>query len=350
MTTKTKKLIYFEKWMDPVAEKILTETDGIELRRLAFSGPEAGNWEALASAHGYQLLPTYEIQAPFLPERPLIERCPDLLAFSVTGSGYDMIDVEACTKAGILVVNQAGANAQSVAQHVLGMMLVLSKRIIQGDRQMRRGPGGWGRWDFKGGELTGRTIGIIGLGNVGRRVAALTGGLFGMRVIAHDPYISGRDFRERGAKSAGFDDIFKQSDFVSVNCPLTDETANMIGDREYRMMKPAAYFITTARGGIHDEAALARVISDGLIGGAGLDVFDPEPPPADHPLMALDNVIVSPHVAGITDDSLYNMAQYAAAQWLTIFEGARPPRLINPEAWPKYRGRFEAIIGSPAED
>ena len=350
MTAETKKLVYFEKWMDPVAEELLAGKDGIDLHKLSFGESEEGNWAALAEAHGYQLLPTYEIEEPFFPKKPLIDRCLNLLAFSVTGSGYDMIDVEACTEAGILVVNQTGANAESVAQHVLGMMLVLSKQIVQGDRQMRLGPGDWGRWDFKGKELTGRTIGIIGLGNVGRRVSALTGGVFGMKVLAYDPYISDADFRDRGGESVGFDEIFRQSDFVSVNCPLSEETTGMIGDREYRMMKPGAYFITTARGGIHDEAALARVISEGLIAGAGLDVFDPEPPPADHPLMAFDNVIISPHVAGITDDCLYNMATYAAEQWLTIFQGARPPRLVNPDVWPAYRERFGRVTGGTAEE
>ena len=350
MTTKSINLVCFEKWMDPVGEDIINGADGIDLQMLSFANPEDGNWEALVAAHGYQLLPTYEIQEPFFPKKPLIDRCPNLLAFSVTGAGYDMIDVDACTEAGILVVNQTGANAVSVAQHVLGMMLVLSKQIVQGDRQMRRGPGDWGRWDFKGKELTGRTIGIIGLGNVGRQVAALTGGVFGMKVLAYDPYITDQDFKDRGAEAAGFDDIFRQSDFVSVNCPLTEETANMIGDAQYRMMKPTAYFITTARGGIQDEAALARVLSEDLIAGAGVDVFNPEPPPADHPLMAFDNVIISPHVAGITDDCLYNMAEYAAHQWLAIFKGERPPRLINPEAWPKYRDRFKAIIGYAAEE
>ncbi|MDA1091199.1 MAG: hydroxyacid dehydrogenase [Proteobacteria bacterium] len=350
MTTKNKNLVYFEEWADPVAETMLDGVDGITLHKLAFGDAEEANWEALATAHGYQLRATYEIQEPYFPKKPLIERCPNLLAFSVTGSGYDMIDVDACTEAGILVVNQAGANAPSVAQHVLGMMLALSKQIVQGDRQMRRGPGDWGRWDFKGRELTGRTIGIIGLGNVGRRISALMGGVFDMTVLAYDPYISDQDFKERGAEKAGFDDIFRRSDFVSVNCPLTEETSHMIGAAEYRMMKRSAYFITTARGGIQDETALAQVLSEGLIAGAGLDVFDPEPPAADHPLMAFDNVIISPHVAGITDDSLYNMAEYAAKQWLTIFNGARPPRLINPDAWPKYRGRFAAIIGGAVED
>jgi len=211
-------------------------------------------------------------------------------------------------------------------------------------------PDGWGRWDFKGKELTGRTLGIIGLGNVGRRVSALAGGAFNMKVLAYDPYITPEDFRERGAEPVGFDDIFSASDFVSVNCPLTEETTNMIGAGEYRMMKRSAYFITTARGGIHDEAALADVLSEGLIAGAGLDVFDPEPPPADHPLMAFDNVIISPHVAGITDDCTHNMASWAARQWLTIFRGRRPPRLINPEAWPAYRERYRRVTGEDAED
>ena len=124
----------------------------------------------------------------------------------------------------------------------------------------------------------------------------------------------------------------------------------MIGAREYRMMKPSAYFITTARGGIHDEAALADVLAEGLVAGAGLDVFDPEPPPADHPLMGFDNVLLSPHVAGITDESTHNMASWAAEQWLAIFRGRRPPRLINPEVWPAYRERYRRVTGDNAED
>ena len=198
--------------------------------------------------------------------------------------------------------------------------------------------------------MTGRPLGIIGLGNVGRRVSALAGQMFAMRVIAYDPYITPEDFSEQGAQQVSFDDVFTEADFVSLNCPLTEETKSMVGMRVFELMKPTAYFITTARGGIQDEAALARVLSEDLIAGAGVDVFNPEPPPADHPLMAFDNVIISPHVAGITDDCLYNMAEYAAHQWLAIFKGERPPRLINPEAWPKYRDRFEAIIGHAAEE
>ena len=350
MTTKSKKLVYFEKWMDPVAEEMLAGKDGIDLHRLSFGDAEEGNWAALAEAHGYQLLASNEIQPPFIPERPLIERCPNLLAFSVTGAGYDMVDVEACTEAGILVVNQAGANSESVAQHVLGMMLALSKQILQSDRRLRLDRDDWDRWTYKGKELTGRTLGIIGLGNIGRRVSALAGRMFAMRVIAYDPYITPEDFGDRGAEPVSFDDVFAEADFVSINCPLTDETRDFVGKRELELMKPTAYFITTARGGILDEEALAAGLSGGGIAGAGLDVFAEEPPPLDHPLLNFDNVIVSPHIAGITDDSTYNMVSSAAEQWLTIFQGARPPRLINPDVWPAYRERFGRVTGDTAED
>ena len=350
MTAETKKLVYFEKWIDPVAEEMLAGKNGIDLHRLSFGDAEEGNWAALAEAHGFQLLASNEIQPPFIPERPLIERCPNLLAFSVTGAGYDMVDVDTCTEAGILVVNQAGANSESVAQHVLGMMLALSKQIVQSDRRMRLDRDDWDRWTYKGKELTGRTLGIIGLGNVGRRVSALAGQMFAMRVIAYDPYITPEDFSEQGAQQVSFDDVFTEADFVSLNCPLTEETKSMVGRREFELMKPTAYFITTARGGIHDEGALAAVMSEGGIAGAGLDVFAEEPPPLDHPLLEFDNVIVNPHIAGVTDDCTYKMASWAAEQWLTIFRGARPPRLVNPDVWPAYRERFGRVTGETAED
>ncbi|HEX9569348.1 MAG TPA: hydroxyacid dehydrogenase [Rhodospirillales bacterium] len=342
------RLVYFENWMDPVAERMLKGDKGISLERLRFADAPESNWRAMEAAHGYQLLAGYEIREPFVPKRPLIARCPNLLAISTTGAGYDIVDVDACTKAGVLVVNQSGANSESVAQHVLGMMLALSKQIVQADKRMRRDAGGWTRWDYQGKELTGRTLGIVGLGNVGRRVAAL-GAVFGMRVVACDPYITDADFRERGAERVNLEDVFRDADFVSINCPLSDVTRGMVGARLYALMKPTAYFITTARGGIHDEMALAKALAEGRVAGAGLDVFDPEPPPLDHPLLKFDNVVVSPHNAGVTDDCTYNMAVYAADQWMTIFKGLRPPRLINPEAWPRYRERFQRIFGVPVD-
>ncbi len=348
MTQKPRNLVFFDTWMDPVAERILGAEKDVRLQRLSFADAERDNWRALEAAHGYQLLAGYEIREPFVPKRPLIARCPNLLAVSTTGAGYDIIDVDACTEAGVLVVNQSGANAESVAQHVLGMMLVLTKQIVQADKRMRRDAEDWTRWDYQGRELTGRTLGIVGLGNVGRRVSALVK-IFGMRVIACDPYITDQDFRERGAERVALEDVFRDADFVSINCPLSAETRGMVGAKLYALMKPTAYFITTARGGIHDETALAEALAAGRVAGAGLDVFEPEPPPLDHPLLAFDNVVVSPHNAGVTDDCTHNMAVYAAEQWITIFNGLRPPRLINPQVWPRYRERYRRLFGVPVE-
>lgn len=340
-----KKLVYFENWMDPVAEEILGAAPEVDLVRLSFDGPEADNWAALEQAHGYQFRPKTELQQPWFGTRELLERCPNLLAVSSTGAGYDMIDADACTDLGIMVVNNSGSNSVSVAQHVLGQMLALSKQIAQTDKAMRR-DAAVDRFDFVGSELTGKTLGIVGLGNIGRRVSAYAA-VFGMTVIAYDPYITEDDFRERGATPVDFDKLFREADFVSLNCPLTDETRGMIDARAFGMMKPSAYFITTARGGIHDEDALVAALAEGRIRGAGVDVFVKEPTGRDHPLTRFENVLLSPHNAGITFECNYGMAKNGAEQWLEILRGNRPPRLKNPEVWERYKERYARIVGRP---
>ncbi|MDE2008186.1 MAG: 3-phosphoglycerate dehydrogenase, partial [Rhodospirillales bacterium] len=144
-------------------------------------------------------------------------------------------------------------------------------------------------------------------------------------------------------------ELLAESHYVSVNCPRSKETLNMIGAREYALMRPEAYFITTARGGIHDEAALAEALTAKRIAGAGLDVWAKEPPEPDHPLLRFDNVLASPHTAGVTHESRREMGRYAAEQIIGILDGKRPPRLINPEVWPTYRERFARIRGFAAE-
>ncbi len=346
MAAVTKRLVFFDNWMDPIGERMAAENPAIDLQRLSFDDAPAVNWPTMERAHGYQMLPSTETRIPFVPDAAFLARCPDLLALSATGAGYDMVDVEACTEAGILVVNQSGSNSESVAQHVLGMMLALAKQIVQTDRAIRRASRDWTRWDYKGQELTGRTVGIIGLGNAGRRVAQLCAGMFGMRVIAYDPLIEPKDFVERGAESVDLATVMSSADFVSVNCPLTKVSRGMIGAAEFAKMKPGAFFITTARGGIHDEAALAEALTERRIAGAGLDVFIDEPPAADHPLLDFDNVVVSPHNAGVTLDSGFNAAKAAAEQWAVIFAGRRPPRLVNPDAWDGFAERYEALFGA----
>ena len=343
------RLFYFERLQHDVMAEMLRATGDFEIDKLAFATSEAENWRVMSAAHAYQAMSARdELPRPYHVTADLLARCPNLLVVSSYGAGYDTVDVEACTAAGVLVVNQAGGNAEAVAQHVLAMMLTLSKRLIDADRATRRGEVG-SREVFIGDNLRGKTIGIVGLGNIGARVAELCAGLFGMRALACDPYLTADEIAGRGAEQADLPALLAQSDFVSINCPRTAETAGMIDAAAFAAMKPGARFITTARGGIHDETALARALASGHLAGAGLDVWDVEPPPADHPLLRFDNVIVSPHIAGITRESRHDIAVIAAEQLIAIFRGRRPPRLINPDAWPAYAARFERAFGRPVD-
>jgi D-3-phosphoglycerate dehydrogenase len=167
----------------------------------------------------------------------------------------------------------------------------------------------------------------------------------GMTVLAYDPYLSAEQIRNKGAAKVELDDLLARSDFVSVHCPRTKDTLGMFAIEQFRKMKPSAYFINTARGGIHVEDDLADALVAGLIAGAGVDVFLSEPVARGHRLLSFENVIASPHIAGMTDGALYNMASAAAKQWITIMAGGIPPRLVNPEAWPKYAARFQKLLG-----
>ncbi|MDA8637558.1 hydroxyacid dehydrogenase [Rhodospirillales bacterium] len=344
MTSNAKKLVYFENWCDPVAEEILNAAPGIELIRLTQDQDEDTVFEVMREAHGYQMLAKTEMQVRWRPNRAFIEKCPNLLAIASLGAGYDACDDAACTEHGIMVVNNSGANSDSVAQHAIGMLLALSKNMIRHDRMMREAPG-LDRMTYPGLETTDKTLGIIGLGNIGRRTAKIARHALDLNVIAYDPYISDQDFADRNAEKASFEDVFKNSDYISVHCPLTDETRGMIGAEAFAMMKPSAYFITTARGGIHDEAALVAALAAKQMDGAGVDVFDQEPPGPGHPLMQFQNVLMTPHAAGITDVCNHKMAKWGAEQWIEILNGRRPPRLVNPTCWDAYVERHTKVTG-----
>jgi D-3-phosphoglycerate dehydrogenase len=169
--------------------------------------------------------------------------------------------------------------------------------------------------------------------------------LFNNTVLAYDPYLTAEQIAARGATKVELDELLRRSDYVTVHCPRSAETFGMLGAEQFAAMKPTAYFINTARGGIHDEAALEAALRDGCIAGAGLDVFLKEPPDPAHPLLNMDNVIASPHIAGMTAETMVEMCEATTLQWLTIFDGGVPPRLVNPEAWPRYADRFTALIG-----
>ncbi len=345
MAAITKHVFYVNRLTHPVFADLLGARDDIRLDRLENDTAQTGIDVVLSRAHAYQIGASRdEIPRHLHGTAALLAGAPDMLVMSSSGAGYDTIDVDACTAAGVLAVNQAGGNREAVAEHVLGMMLLLSKRAIQADRHMRR-EAGISRIAYTGNNIHGKTVGIVGLGNTGSRLAELCSGLFAMPVLACDPYLSAEQIAAHGAEKVGLDQLLHRADFVSLHCPRSIETLGMIGLREFGLMKPTAWFFNAARGGLHDEMALEAALASGAIAGAGLDVWAVEPPPPEHPLLRFDNVIATPHIAGVTAESREMTARMAAEQVLDILDGRRPPRLLNPEVWPAYAERFFRIFG-----
>ena len=345
MTVNNKRVFYVKYLAHEIYLDILKRRPDVRLDRLENESSDEVAAPILSAAHAYQIgAARDELARHFHVDADLLRRAPNLLIVSSNGAGFDPVDVDACTAAGVLVVNQSGGNANSVAEHALGMLLTLSKRIIEADRVLRRDRD-VDRNALIGNEAQGKTIGIVGLGNVGRRIAELCNGLLHMKVIAYDPYLSAEEMAARGGEKVELDDLLRRSDFVSISCPLNKDNRGMIGAREFALMQPHAFFITTARGFIHDEKALEDALRDRRIAGAGLDVWAKEPPPPDHPLLQFDNVLASPHTAGVTREARMNMGRIAAEQILDALDGKRPPRLVNPEVWPEYVKRFERMFG-----
>jgi D-3-phosphoglycerate dehydrogenase len=346
MTPNIKRVFYVNRINAPVFLELLAQRPDIQVDSLMNDSPDDDVEAVLSRAHAFQIGSSrQELARKFHGTAALLAKMPHCVVLSTTGAGYDTIDLDDCTRAGIAAVNQAGGNKEGVAEHVMAMLLSLSKRLMLADHAMRSGTD-YDRRAFMGDDVVERTIGIVGLGNVGSRVAELCRGLFRMRVLAYDPYLTREVMAARGAeKMDSLDDMLRQADYVSINCPHTKETRGMMGTRQFALMQPHAYFITTARGGIHDEDALAAALRAKQIAGAGLDVWEDEPPPPDHPLLKFDNVLVSPHIAGITRQSRENIAKFAAEQLVGILDGKRPPRLLNPGVWPAYCDRFERIMG-----
>jgi D-3-phosphoglycerate dehydrogenase len=348
MADRHKVVVRFNQWYNPVmAERLQREPD-LELKTVDRDGPDEGVWPDLGRAHAFQVSSAKdELPRRWFVTSELLSRCPNLLVVSSNGAGYDTVDVPACTRAGVLVVNQAGGNAQSVAEHTIGLMLDVTRRISENDRLLRT-ERGFSREDIMGYEMSGKTVGIVGIGHIGTRVARLARA-FDMTVLAVDPFLTEEEIGRRGATAVTREQLLERSDFVTLHCPRNKDTLDMMNADTFARMKKDAIFVSTARGGIHNEAALLEALQSGHLGGAGLDVWDMEPPPLDHPLLGLRNVVATFHTAGVTHEARRNMALFAAEQIVGILKGGRPPRLINPEVWPKYVERFEAILGSPVQ-
>lgn len=346
MTTKTEKRVFwFNDGKSPSVADSIDKMDDIALYRLTYDGPKADNWGAMSASQAFCITSTrQEVPEEYKANAALIERCPDLLVVSTSGAGYDTVDVAACTAAGVLVVNQTGANADAVSEHAVAMMLSLTKKIPQTDRALR-GERNMERESFKGWDANKRTLGLVGIGNVGQRVARICGKGLEMRVLTYDPYVSAEECAARGATKVDLPTLLKESRFLSLHCPYNKETHNLISERELAAMAPGSTVITTARGGVLNEDAIEAALASGHIAGLGIDVWMDEPPPVTHPLLKRSNVIATWHTAGITHDSRINMAQWNADQVAQILRGERPPRLINPEAWEGFAQKFARVFG-----
>ncbi len=336
----SKKLVYVDRFIAPVGEQELQgHPDEVELVKVNSQEPET-LWKELTDAHGLH------VHGRAMPPdtQEVIDRSPNLLAIISGLAGYDTIDIPACTEAGVLVCNQTGMGNEPVAEHVTAAMLILSHRALLADRQLHarieRRPG-----ELAGNDLVDKTIGIVGFGAIGSRVGEILKAAFNCRILAHDPIMGDEEIARRGGESAELDDLLSESDFVTLHTPLTDQTRNMIGEREYRLMKPTAYFVNAARGGLFDEEALEKVLKEGVIAGAAIDTWEIEPPSFDHPLLKLDNVLATPHSAGQSKEAMYKMSENAGKQWLAIFRGQRPSPIVNPEVWPAYVARYKSIVG-----
>jgi len=256
----------------------------------------------------------------------------DLLVVARFGVGYDGVDVAACTENDVALTITVGAVDRPVAEATVGWLLALTHHIKAKDRLVREA-----RWNdrsgYMGSELRERTLGIIGFGGIGRSVIELLRG-FGMRTpLVFDPFVDPAKIAEFGARAVGLRELLAESDFVSLHCPLTDKTRGLIGAGELALMKPTAYLVNTARGGIVDEAALYDALATKRIAGAALDCFDGEPLTAPPRFAEFENVLLAPHAIAWTDELFRDIGRTAFGGVIDFMEGRRPRGVVNPEVF-----------------
>ena len=280
---------------------------GVELVELPGHEPD----EIVAAGRGADVIFVYHARFP----RGTIEQLESVRVLARCGAGYDNIDVEAARERGIEVVYVPDYGVDDVADHALSLLLACARKVVLADRAVRAGE--WPGYDELAPlrRLRGCTLGIFGYGRIGRALAEKARAL-GLRVLAHDPYAADA--------TAAFDDLLRESDFLSVHAPLTDDTRHAIGQGELARMKPGAVLVNTARGAIVDSVALAAALADGRLAGAGLDVFEQAPLPADHPLRACETVVLTPHSAAYTEESLAEVRKRPLADALRVLRGEPP--------------------------
>ena len=273
-----------------------------------------------------------------------MDLAPRMKIIARHGVGLDSVDLEEATRRGILVTNTPGANRVSVAELALSFMLALARRIPQAQKAMANMPKGeigvfsalLKQYNLTGIDLEGKSLGIIGTGRIGSTVGRKCIAAFDMKVKGYDPYVSSEVMRTFGAeKVERLEDMLPKIDFLTVHCPLTQETKGMVGKKELARMKKGAYVVNTARGGIVNEKALLEALNSGHIAGAALDAWEVEPPDPEDPLLNHPNVIGTPHYGGTTEESLYRVGIAAVEEVIRVLRGEPPKYPVNPEVLKK---------------
>jgi len=320
-----------------VCRKKLAGVPGIAFQRLPTDADKFAAPEALANFDAIFALAT-KITAGSLRG---VER---LAVVARWGVGYDRIDVPALTEAGVALTITPGAVRRPVSEAIFTLIFALSKNLLMQDKVARSG--GWrGDLPKMGISIGGRTLGSVGCGNIGQEMFREAGSLGFGRFIACDPYVTQEQVKHLGVELVDIDTVFRESDFVTVNTLLNDRTKNLVQEKHFRLMKPTAYFINTARGPIVEHAALVRALKENWIAGAGIDVFPVEPPPGDDPLFELDNVIVAPHALAWTTELMNDNGTEASDAVLSVSRGDVPAGVVNRDVLkhPKFLAKLERL-------
>ncbi|MFN8441774.1 MAG: hydroxyacid dehydrogenase [Caldilineaceae bacterium] len=290
-----------------------------------------GTMEQLAGASAVVINNVIDASGSFMDQAG-----PSLKAICRPGIGIDNVNLADATARGILVINTPDAPTESTAEHTVALLMALAKRVVVGHNQVTR----WDRSNTLGMELKGRTLGVVGYGRIGRRVVEICGLGLRMNVIVFDPFLPASVAITQPAveRVYSLDELLKQADVLTLHCPSTPETYHLIGKEQLQTLRKGSYLINASRGPVVDEAALIAALQEGHLGGAAMDVFDPEPPPADNPLLTMINVIATPHIASNTDKGTFLMSHGVADQLVQLFSGERPPNICNPQAWPGRMG------------
>ena len=259
-----------------------------------------------------------------------LEQCPRLKVIAKHGVGVDNIDCDAASARGIPVVFTPKANANSVAEHTIGLMLALARSVVPASVALREGRFAE-RSQFIGVELAGRTLGIVGLGRIGSRVAEIASAGLAMRVCGYDPYVAPGSYTGPAERMASLDELLAAADFLTLHVGLTAETRHLLDDRRLARIKPGCRVLNTSRGAVIDESALVRALEEGRIAGAALDVFEEEPIATDHPLCGAPNMLLTPHIASSSRESMDRMATDCAQGVLDVLQGRTPADLVNPD-------------------